>query len=295
MAIYFVQGKLGSGKSLACVGKIRDALIEGRRVATNLDIYTDKMFTMKRRYTLTRLPDKPSVADLELIGTGNDVMDESKNGLIVLDEMASYMNARSYQDKGRADVIDWLIHSRKLGWDVIFIAPGIELIDKQVRGSLVEFLVTCRRLDRLKIPFLGSLLKHLSLPYHMPKIHIGIVRYGTDANAIVADRWMYMARNLYPAYNTRQTFINNYPHGTHSILSAWHLVGRYDKSVSMWKHFRRFAGLDDVPREKPVTKPSPTMEHIASNRRLSDDEKWRAAKLLAEDVTFRISTPERLQ
>ncbi|MFK4136821.1 zonular occludens toxin domain-containing protein, partial [Pseudomonas luteola] len=37
MAVYFVTGKLGSGKSLVAVGKIRDYMIAGRRVATNLD------------------------------------------------------------------------------------------------------------------------------------------------------------------------------------------------------------------------------------------------------------------
>ena len=37
MAVYFITGKLGSGKSIAAVGKIRDYLNEGRAVATNLD------------------------------------------------------------------------------------------------------------------------------------------------------------------------------------------------------------------------------------------------------------------
>ncbi|EBN6690252.1 zonular occludens toxin, partial [Salmonella enterica] len=34
MPVYFVTGKLGSGKTLVAVGKIRDYLVAGRRVAT---------------------------------------------------------------------------------------------------------------------------------------------------------------------------------------------------------------------------------------------------------------------
>lgn len=255
MAIYMVTGKLGSGKSLAAVGRIRDALAAGRKVATNLDIYTDNMFTPQRRYTLLRLPDKPTVDDLELAGCGNESMDESKNGLIVLDELGSWLNSRQFQDKGRASVIDWLIHSRKKGWDVIFIVQHIDMVDKQVRTALVEYLVTCRRLDRIKIPLVGSILKAIGLPYHMPKIHVGTVRYGTEQNAIVADKWWYMARDLYDAYDTRQIFSDTYPHGAYSMLSAWHLKGRYMNTKPFVKWLREFAGLDDVVRPLPTLKP----------------------------------------
>ena len=38
MAVYVVTGKLGNGKTLITVGRIRDALAQGCRVATNLDL-----------------------------------------------------------------------------------------------------------------------------------------------------------------------------------------------------------------------------------------------------------------
>ncbi|HGS4937265.1 TPA: zonular occludens toxin domain-containing protein, partial [Vibrio parahaemolyticus] len=37
-SVYFVTGKLGSGKTLTAVGKIREAFMRGVPVATNLDI-----------------------------------------------------------------------------------------------------------------------------------------------------------------------------------------------------------------------------------------------------------------
>ncbi len=234
MAIYLISGKLGSGKTLSSVGIIRDALLSGRKVATNLDLHLDKLLPLSRGrpggrlLSAVRIPDKPTVGDLELLGSGNDSMDETNNGVIVLDELASWLNSRTFNDKSRAPVLDWLIHSRKFGWDVYFICQNIEQIDKLVRTSLVEYLVTCRRLDRIKIPFVGKLIHSLSAGYlsgNLPKIHVAVVRYGTEQHAPIADRWIYQARDLYPVYNTRQVFTDSYSHGAYSYLTPWHLEG----------------------------------------------------------------------
>src|SRR5690349_9318508 len=122
MPATLVTGKLGAGKSLVCVGKIQDYLMAGRRVATNLDLYLERLLPSRaRKVQCVRLPDKPTAADLELLGSGNDTPDESQNGLIVLDELGTWLNARQWGDKERQPVIDWLLHSRKKGWDVMFI------------------------------------------------------------------------------------------------------------------------------------------------------------------------------
>lgn len=242
MAIYLISGKLGSGKTLSSVGIIRDALLDGRKVATNLDLHLDKLLPLNRgrpggrAISAVRIPDKPTVSDLELLASGNDSMDETRNGVIVLDELASWLNSRTFNDKSRAPVLDWLIHSRKFGWDVYFICQNIEQIDKQVRTSLVEYLVTCRRLDRIKIPFVGKLLQSLSAGYlsgNLPKIHVAVVKYGTEQHAPIADRWVYQARDLYPAYNTRQVFTDSYAAGAYSYLTPWHLEGWRQPSLKV--------------------------------------------------------------
>lgn len=237
MSIYLISGKLGSGKTLASVGQIRDKLRAGCRVATNLDLDLSKLLPARTcSVSCVRLPDKPTVHDLEMLGCGNAEMNEDRNGVIVLDELASWLNSRTFNDKSRGPVIDWLLHSRKHGWDVIFIAQHIEQIDKQIRTALVEYLVTCRRLDRMRIPFVGGWIKTLSSGYlkgTLPKVHVATVRYGCDAGAIVADRWVYQARELYGAYNTRQVFTDQAERvetwgdvvGTFSYLSPWHLAG----------------------------------------------------------------------
>ena len=97
--VFFVTGKLGSGKSLVAVSRIQDYLNRGCRVATNLDLDLRQLLPRDSRQTVLRLPDKPNAEHMALIGHGygdSDTKehDESKNGLIVLDEMASYLRIR---------------------------------------------------------------------------------------------------------------------------------------------------------------------------------------------------------
>jgi len=208
MAIYCVTGKLGGGKTLACVGRIRDALLEGKRIATNLDLHLDKLIpSTLSRADVIRLPDRPTVDDFEFIGVGNPSADESRNGLLVLDELGAWLNARSWADKQRQAVIDWLLHSRKKGWDVYLIVQHPKMLDSQAREGLAEFLVTCRRLDRIRVPYVGGLLGMITgKPVTGPKIHVATVRYGMDKDALISDRWVYRGRELYEAYDTLQVF-----------------------------------------------------------------------------------------
>jgi len=279
MSVYLVTGRLGAGKSLAAVGRIRDALLEGRRVATNLDLKLENFLPASaREVDVQRVPDKPTVADLDAIGLGTEAVDESRNGLLVLDELGSWLNSREWADKSRQGVIDWLIHSRKRGWDVYFITQAMGQIDKQVREALVEYLVVCRRLDRLKIPFVGGLLSFLSgglIKGMMPKLHFAIVRYGTSPDAVIADRWVYLGRDLYDAYDTRQVFSPRYASGLYSYLTPWHLKGRYQ--VTLWQRFLRWWNCDRGPvvRRQPAARLAPLM-------RLPSDVRWLAARRLVQ-------------
>lgn len=286
MAIYLISGKLGSGKTLSSVGIIRDALLSGRKVATNLDLQLENLLPASRGrprrsdgvakwyqpLQAVRIPDKPTVEDLHLLGCGNESMEETRNGVLVLDELASWLNSRTFNDKSRSPVLDWLIHSRKYGWDVYFICQNIEQIDKQVRTSLVEYLVTCRRLDRIKIPFIGKLIQAVSAGYlagNLPKIHVAVVKYGTEQHAPVADRWVYRARELYAAYNTRQVFSDSYPHGTFTYLPPWHLKGWNQPTFR-----QRVAALLDGPPKPPVVH-APKRPLVALLSRLPESERLR--------------------
>lgn len=229
MAVYFITGKLGAGKSLVSVARIKDKLIKGLPVATNLDINLKNMIGRNKKNTrLYRVPDKPEIQDMEALGVGNKSYDEELNGLLVLDECGTWFNSRTWADKGRQAVINWLLHARKLGWDVIFIIQDLSLVDKQARLALAEHVVYCRRTDRATIPFIGSLFKLLTgskLP--LPKIHLGIVRYGDSPTSLKVDTWTTVGGTLYPAYDTKQMFSDYYDHGVYCALPPYYTHGRY--------------------------------------------------------------------
>lgn len=236
MAVYFFTGKLGSGKTLCAVGRIRDYLREGRKVATNLDLDLSALARKRRdyRWNVTRLPDKPRITDLQALGRGCEEEDEKRYGLIVLDELGTWFNARKWQDKDRLPLIDWFLHARKHHWDVIFIVQDIDAVDAQLRGALCEHLVIARRLDRLAVPILGALLKLFEIPAKLPKVHVATVRYGDSVAAPVVHRWVYTGKDLYPAYDTAQVFRDGSEvmagelvdmRAMYSLLSPYHLHG----------------------------------------------------------------------
>lgn len=252
MAVYAITGKLGSGKGKAAIDQIRRYLRAGKRVATNCDLFLEHLMPARDKSTVIRVPDKPVASDLYMIGSGNKFVefepilnsckngfeaiapapkilkgfDESHNGALVLDECGSWLNTRNFQDKGRAEMLEWAIHARKYGWDVFFVMQNISQVDKQLRDSLLEYVVRLNRLDRMKIPFVSSFLKFLTAGAtqgNLPRVHIGVVRLGSAADGLVADRWVFRGDDLNNAYCTTQVFSDTYPHATHSLLSAWHL------------------------------------------------------------------------
>jgi len=206
MPVYAITGQLGSGKTLVCVGKIRDAIARGVRVATNLDLRLELLAPACKLGQCVRVPDYPTGEDLQRLGVGNPSRDESRNGLLVLDEAGAWLNSRSWADKDRHAVIEWMLHARKLGWDVFLIVQDVSLVDKQVRVAFVEHLVRCRRLDRFSVPFIGAFFSMLGGALRLPQVHIANVFYGTGPGSVCVERWIYRGKDLWKSYETRQLF-----------------------------------------------------------------------------------------
>lgn len=254
MAVYAITGKLGSGKGKAAIQRLRAYLQAGKRVATNCDVFLEHLTDPRSKSPVLRVPDKPTASDLYLIGSGNKFVefdsnisylgdklqamapinsprmlpgfDECHNGALVLDECGSWLNTRNFQDKGRAELLEWAIHARKYGWDIFFVMQNISQIDKQIRESLFEYVVRLNRLDRMRVPVISSAVNLLTagaLSGNMPRVHIAVVRIGSSLDGLVADRWIFQGDDLHAAYNTTQVFTETYPHGVHSLLSSWHL------------------------------------------------------------------------
>jgi hypothetical protein len=245
MSVYIVTGKLGNGKTLVSVGRIYDALAAGRRVATNLDLDLVAMGgSLNRTMNVTRVPDKPSIDDLNALGAAYEgPYDESKFGTLVLDECGTWFNSRNWQDKSRKAVNDWFLHARKLRWHVYLIIQDINILDSQARDALAEYTVFCRRLDNIRIPLLGPLVQSvLGVRLTLPRIHRAKVVYGCSLQDMVSDVWTYRGNNMFSYYQTDQVFLNDYPHGIYSMLTPWHTRGRYMVPKD-WRYYMRMTKI----------------------------------------------------
>lgn len=284
MSDYLVTGKKGVGKTLFAVGIIHEALAAGKRVATNIDIHLDRLCSPKSRMTLVRVPDHPSVEDFEALGRGQEGIPEENNGVIVLDESSAFLNARDWNNKGRASVLEWIIHSRKYGWDTYLLCQGPSQIDKQVRETQIEYHCIVKRTDKWPIPIITPLASMIGIKVTFPKMHFGVIKYGMSPDALVIERRWYKSKRYYDAYDTRQIFLpQDHPEAVrmHSLLSAWHVVGRYQRPsilVRAWVLFRDFArGLLLGPRPRRRS----TGVQLLLPDILTPDQKWAVARTLA--------------
>jgi len=236
--IYFLTGSLRSGKGLTAVSKIQEHLLDGRRVATNMDLKLEGLVSPLNKTTdVIRLPDKPNVHDLENIGLGYDHedpehYDESKFGLLVLDELATFLNSRTWNQKGRKEFVDWLLMSGKKRWILIFTIQDLELLDKQVKASLAsQYIVHCKSMSKYAVPIISPFCKLLTgKPLTLPKFYLAIVKIGMDRNAPVNDRWVTKGTALYSGYNTAQVYLErDHPDSIQlcTMLPPWYTHGRY--------------------------------------------------------------------
>jgi len=270
MAIYFITGKLGSGKSLCAVGRIQEYLERGCKVATNLDLNLDAMLGDKSEQTVTRLPDKPRLKDLEILGKGYDDgdIDEQRNGLLVLDECLDFLDSRSWRDPERSPVLSWMRHARKLRWDVYFLLQDVESADGQLVRQLCEHLVVCRRMDRYKI---AKVIK-------LPKFHMASVYYGQTPSAPFIERWTYKNKALYDAYDTEQCFTDETElingelvdmRAPYTLLSPWLTKGRYVAPPE--------------PKRRKLPEPCPVFREGMQQLGKELDQLFRARKPLLND------------
>lgn len=241
--IYVLTGHLGSGKTLLAVRLAQEYLEQGRPVASNMTLNLEHLMPVRSRATAVKLPYIPSAEHLSALGRAvpdDQDYDESKFGLILLDEAGTWLNSRDWQDKGRRALFQWITHARKYGWDVALIIQDFEALDAQIRRAVTEIYVGCARLDRIKVPY---------LPLRLPRMHLAVGRYG-GPNGQKYKTWIARGTDLFRAYNTREAVrqeIDFADDGSvvdarvmYSMLSAWHLVGRYRTArapVRLWLLF----------------------------------------------------------
>lgn len=218
MPVYFITGRLGSGKSLIGVRRAQEYLEKGLPVATNMDLHLEHLVPHDNKNArLIRVPDQPTAHDIDALGSAYEGdYDEKKFGLMLFDELGSWLNSRGWNSKERQPFIETCIHLRKRYWDVAFLVQDIGMVDAQVRNALCEYLVTCKRTDRLKIP--GTNI-------NAPKMHVATVYYGdTPSKQLKEDTWIYRGKELYKAYDTTQSFSPFYDKGTYCPLPPGYYI-----------------------------------------------------------------------
>jgi len=279
MTDYAVTGKKRSGKGLFCAGIIRDALASGKRVATNMDIWPEKMLPVTNRATFYRLPDCPTAEELEAIGLGyeGDDIDDEKNGVIILDEASKYFNARAYQDKTRQPMLDWLIHSGKLRWDVYYQMQGLSQVDKQIRETQVEYHIGVKNTRMWPIPFVTPIMSIFGFNVRFPRLNIGIIKQGCERDSLVVGRKYFRSKDIFQAYDTEQKFLDrNHPMATgfHTVLSPWHVKGRHMGTIPtpFIRFFYGLVGKDWTTKDSPKKSlKKPKLDIVQKLSKLSPD------------------------
>lgn len=274
---YYLTGRLGSGKNLVAVDRIREKLLAGRPVATNINLDLRALLGDKApQHVVHRLPDFPTADDMHAIGEVVNDDDEDRNGLVVLDEGGMMLNARQWGDGGRHELIKWFLHSRKLGWDVIVIAQALGMVDKQLREACSEYVISMRRWDRMSVPLLGWFVKVITFGFftpRFPRVHTAAVMYGTGPSAMHADTWHVRGTGLFGAYPTKQRFSAAYEHATFSMLRYGSLV------PAKLKRTEEGAPVSAQPaRVRPPVKPKlPWVERVC---KLPPDRRFPALRTL---------------
>jgi len=230
----FICGSLGGGKTLGGARLMRMFLARGRRVATNLDINLLSMTADKRNQDndVYRLPDYPESNDFMAIGYGTDTLkDRSTHGLILLDECGIWLNSRNAMDKTvkakRLDIIEMFLTIRHRGWSIAFIVQDFELVDKQIRRTMMQFRIDMKNLQHMPVPLLGLVCRlFFGFVWTMPAGHLGTVRYIPNKDQLV-DWWMFKGTDLYGAYDTEQEYSRDHINGNFQYLTNWYTTGRY--------------------------------------------------------------------
>ena len=259
--IYVITGPVGAGKSMMATQRLIDYAREGRRVCANYHVDFSKCY-MRRTSRLSSaavevVADRPTAADLDALGVGGP--SEEKAGLIVIDEAGTFLNARTWGAEDRAAIIRWMLLSRKRRWDMILIVQAVGILDKQIREAVVEVCGRVRRMDRIKIP--GTNIS-------MPRIHLATMRYGTNPNDVVIERWWTRGGEAVSCYDTTALFESQ--GGAYTVLPASLTKWRYVPVPSWQRALQGFkAGVRGLVGPRPVrVLPGPSPTRPAWVRRL---------------------------
>lgn len=199
--ITVVSGKVGEGKSYWCVRLIKDHVLSGGVVATNMVIFRDVMaknFHRKldpRQFLALSATDDPrKIPRGDFRGAGR------RKVLVVLDEALNWFaSSGSASDPRRLTWGEWLRQSDKLGQDVFFVSQNFERSAKWIRELAARLVVVSnlKHFSFLHIPFGRWLGLH-----NLSVVRTVDVRSGIGSGFEI----MHLSSSIWDCYRTAELF-----------------------------------------------------------------------------------------
>lgn len=230
MAVTLVTGALGAGKGLYCSMLACQAYRNGRRVASNYPLDMEKL-SPHGTDPLSVIPKQFTYQDLINLGRGCPDDEFENMGILLIDEISLFLNARTFKDAERLKFLDWFVHSRKYGWDVYCQVQASFMLDKQIVDGVAEFVIELSRLDSLRLPFItafmefvfpkefGAMAKRKSLLPHIVKYRRYLLKEKGRRTPI--EKGNFRAKDYFGVHDTLSTFGSDADcQGAYSLLPA---------------------------------------------------------------------------
>lgn len=235
------QGIKRSGKSKYVVYLMRLYLLQGRRVATNIDVFLENLrlpASGSRRYDglLIRLPDSPSPKNLWDLGEGSTgEYTDDRHGSIFLDECSLFLGNRTYAEDEQKKLIEFLVHAGKRRWNVHYIIHDFESLDSKIRNQFISFVYVYKNLKnyvddtapiRRFLPVFHSLSKYPFQPSSK------LPAKGRLSRKFFRLTW------IHKAYSTEQRFLSRFDLFT--VCDVNSIVADYSRSSGKFVSPKQF-------------------------------------------------------
>jgi hypothetical protein len=218
MTIDVVQGETGTGKGAFAVALIQRAQSQGKRVATNMDLFLEYLQPKDSENPIIRLPDIPAVEHFNAIGFGSPPENKNKRdyGLIVLDECSLFLDTAHNPEL--KPLMKWLVQRRKKHWDIVLIVQHKDQLQDKVFNALCNRLVVCKADDLVPIPYFGKFLRYFGSSGMLPEGHTAFIYNGKSEAGSVIEQIPYKNKPVRNMYDTDQVFeFDNIYHNDISI------------------------------------------------------------------------------
>lgn len=150
--ITVISGKVGYGKTLDCVRRVRDHLARGGCVCTNIRLDAGQIGrAVGRRLSKSQILPLSADSDPATIPTGDRRGHGHRKTIVLLDEALNwFQSSGGAKDPRKVVWSEWLRQSDKLGQDVWFVAQNFERAAKWIR-ELAALSIEIFPLKEIKI------------------------------------------------------------------------------------------------------------------------------------------------